>query len=197
MLEPSPRLRREASRIGCEPNHIIMADLILSGYTNAEAYDIAYSENASLSAQRKIEDRDRVLASEGYKRAYETKKMTRKYATETVEARGKEDIIRELNTLANTAGTDTKLKAELLMKIADLQQFKKEMTGDEDPVRFFFPIACEKCPLLQTYNDYLARKNGETPEEEWDLEVRPDEMQRLIEQADTVIIDMRKKERAR
>ena len=41
MLEPSPRLRKEASKIGCTPNHIIMADLILSGYTEVEAYEIA------------------------------------------------------------------------------------------------------------------------------------------------------------
>ena len=196
MLEASPRLKKESKRIGCDPNHIILADLILSGYTEAEAYDIAYSENVALSAKWKIEDRERVLASEGYKRAYENRKHIRKYTTENVEVRDKDDIVKELNTIVNQANTDPKLKAEILLKIADLQQMKKGISDGEDPVSFYFPISCEKCPLLQQYNTMLAKKNAGLPRDKWDMEVRPDEMQRLIEQAGDDIRKMQRKEKA-
>lgn len=187
MIEASPRLKKEAARLGCEANHIIMADLILSGYTEVEAYDIAYSENSAFSAKQRIASRERELASEGYKRAYESKKEARKVVSENSDLRDKETVARELNKLI-TITTDPKLKAELLMKLADLQQMKKDATAiDEDPVQFFLPISCEKCPLLQAYNDFIAKKNKELPKEKWDVAVRPDEMQRIVEAEDHIM----------
>lgn len=192
MQNPSPRLRKEASRIGCDPNHIILADLILSGYTESEAYDIAYSEYIARSAKQIIADRERELKSDKYKRAYEDRRKARKYNSENTDLRDKETVARELNALI-TSTTDAKLRAELLMKLADLQQMKKDATAiDEDPVQFFLSVSCEKCPLLQNYNDYLERKNHDLPPEKWELELRPDEMQLVIEQAEETIMKARK-----
>ena len=191
MLHPSPRLKKEASRLGCEPNHIILADLILSGYTEAEAYDIAYSEDIAKSAKQIIADRERELKSDGYKRAYEEKRNARKAITESSDLRNKETVARELNALISQTA-DPKLKAELLMKLADLQQMKKDATSiDEDPVQFFLSLSCEKCPLLQNYNNFLEDKNRGLTREKWEVELRPDEMQRLIEQAHEVIRSLR------
>lgn len=194
MLEPSQRLKKEAARLGCEVNHIIMADLVLSGYTENEAYDIAYSERVGMSAQQKISEREREYASDGYKRAYEEKRNTRKYKTEQQDLRDKETVARELNTLI-TSTTDPKLKAELLMKLADLQQMKKDATAiDEEPVRFYLPLSCERCPLLNAYNDFVAKRNKGKKQSEQDLTVRPDEMQRLIEQSIPVVSAAQKSE---
>lgn len=196
MIDPSPRLKKEAKKIGCEPNHIILADLILSGYSEAEAYDIAYSENTSLGIKMKIDSRERELSSEGYKRAYEERKKSRKYSTENVEMRDKTDVVKEINMLISQA-SDVKQKADLLKILADIQQMKKDGTDkEEDYVQFFFPISCEKCPLFQRYNETVAAKNDGLPQEKWESELRPDEMQRLIEQAGHDIRQMRKKEKA-
>lgn len=191
MLNPSPRLKKEAARIGCNPNHIILADLIICGYTESEAYDIAFSEDIAKSAKSIIADRERELKSDGYKRAYEERRMAIKSNADPDDLRNKESVARELNKLI-TQTTDPKLRAELLMKLADLQQMKKDLTSlDDDPVQFFLPLACEKCPLLQNYNEFLAEKNRDLPPDKWDLEVRPDEMQRIIEQSHTIIKKMR------
>lgn len=196
MIEPSPRLKKEAKRIGCDTNHIIMADLVLCGYTEVEAYEIAFSENALSGAAQKIADRERELSSDKYKRAYDDRRNARKYTTESVENRDKDDVLRELNLMVSKE-SDTKMKADLLMKIAEIKQMKKDSASDdEDPVQFFFPIACEKCPLLKRYNEHLEKKNKGLPREKWVLEVRPDEMQRIIEQSDSDISGMRKKEKA-
>lgn len=196
MLDPSPRLKREALRVGCDPNHIILADLILSGYTDAEAYDIAYSEMIAASAKVKIDNRDRVFASEGYKRAYDSRKSARQVEVTAIEDRGKEDVLRELNDMA-TRERDVKMKAELLMKIAEIKQMKKDVTiDDEDPVQFFFPLSCVKCPLLEAYNDFIKKRNSTADEDEHDDPLRADEVQRLIEQADTRIRTMRAIEKA-
>lgn len=196
MLEPSPRLRKEAGRIGCEPNHIILADLILNKYTEAEAYDIAYSEDIAMSAKMKIAKRERVLASEGYKRALDTKKKEKDFLVKEIEYRDKDDVLRELNSMA-TRETDTKMRADLLMKIAEIKQMKKDASADEnDPVQFFFSLSCGLCPFLKRFNDMLEMRNQGVPQEKWETELRPDEMQSLIEQAGKDVAAMREKEKA-
>lgn len=61
--------------------------------------------------------------------------------------RSKEETLEELNDLA-TSTNDAKLKAELLMKIADLQNWKKKEDEDKDSrITYFAPIKCSKCPI--------------------------------------------------
>lgn len=71
--------------------------------------------------------------------------------------RGKDDIVAELNILAN-ATKDPKQKTEILMKLADLQQMKKDKTQDEEDttVHFYLPISCYQCPLF-----LASKKKGE------------------------------------
>ena len=183
MLEASPRLKKESSRIRCDWQHIIMADLALSGYSENEAFEIAYPETAGLNVKLRIARREKETSSDGYKRAYEERKVARKANIEVAESRNKEAVEREINTLINTT-TDTKLKAELLMKLANLKQMTKEGGGqDEDTVQFHLPIDCSMCPLLQAYNDWLDNRNAALPQEEWETPVRPDEMQMIVERA--------------
>lgn len=183
MIDPSPRLKKEAARLACDPNHVIMADLILSGYSEAEAFDIAYSEKSTIAIKQKVAIRQRELSSDGYKRVYDDHRATLKSVNLNVELRDKETVAKDLNTLINTT-SDPKLKAELLMKLADLQQMKKDASVvDEEPVQFFLPISCERCPLLIAYNSFLAEKNKMLPQEKWNVNVRPDEMQRIVESA--------------
>lgn len=184
-------MRKEAARIGCDANHIVLADLILSGYTEVEAYDIVYSERLGVGVQLKIQEREAVFASDGYRRAYEDRKTARRYNSEGIDLRDKENVARDLNALINQT-TDPKLKAELLMKLADLQQMKKDATAlDEDPVQFFLPLSCERCPLLIQYNEYLSRLNTGKPIDEWEVKLKPDEMQRLIEQSHLTVKKLR------
>lgn len=61
--------------------------------------------------------------------------------------RDKEQTIIELNELANSTA-DIKLKGEFLMKIADLQNWKrKEEEDKESRITYFAPLKCSKCPL--------------------------------------------------
>lgn len=64
--------------------------------------------------------------------------------------RDKDDIVAELNTLAN-ATRDPKQKTEILMKLADLQQMKKDKTQEEEDttIHYYLPISCYNCELYQ------------------------------------------------
>lgn len=63
--------------------------------------------------------------------------------------RSKEDIIAELNKLASLTN-DTKLKAEILMKVADLEGMKKQETKQNDKlIRYYLPLKCSVCSLYK------------------------------------------------
>lgn len=59
---------------------------------------------------------------------------------EQVKDRTKADTIRELNKLASLT-TDTKLKAEILLKLSDLEGWKKEKEQtQDDTIRYYLPL---------------------------------------------------------
>ena len=62
--------------------------------------------------------------------------------------RDKKDIVRELNTLANSC-KDAKQRTEILLKLADLQRMKEDNTHKDETelVHFFVPIQCHNCSL--------------------------------------------------
>lgn len=67
--------------------------------------------------------------------------------------RDKDDVVRELNLLADQT-KDPKQKTEILMRLADLQQMKKDPVEDEEDttVHYYLPLSCHQCSL------YIANK---------------------------------------
>lgn len=63
--------------------------------------------------------------------------------------RSKDDILTELNNLADNTN-DPKLKAEILMKVADLEGMKKQEIKQEDKlIRYYLPLRCSNCELYK------------------------------------------------
>ena len=53
-------------------------------------------------------------------------------------------LISELTQLYQKS-TDTKLKSEILLKIADLKGYKKEKVIESQQVRYYLPVSCNIC----------------------------------------------------
>jgi len=72
----------------------------------------------------------------------------RKQANEDVDSLSKMELLRELTTLFRKE-RDPKLKAELGMKIADLENFDKiEATIPKEQRHYYLPLKCSKCREL-------------------------------------------------
>lgn len=65
----------------------------------------------------------------------------------------KTELVRELTILFRKE-KDPKLKADIGMKLADLQQMKKEQTEQEEQINYYLPLQCSKCAL------YLKEKEA-------------------------------------
>lgn len=64
--------------------------------------------------------------------------------------RSKDETVEELNILASGTN-DAKLKAELLMKIADLKNWKKEQQAEEsEQMKYYLPLKCSQCALYKS-----------------------------------------------
>ncbi len=80
--------------------------------------------------------------------------------TEGKEIRDKDAIVKELNQLASET-KDTKLKSEILLKIADLQQMKKPVVEEEDnTVHYYLPLSCNNCSLYVKYGRVTPGDNS-------------------------------------
>lgn len=63
--------------------------------------------------------------------------------------RTKTETISELNKLADNTH-DPKLKAEILLKISDLEGWKKEKEQtDDNTIRYYLPLRCNVCSLYK------------------------------------------------
>lgn len=83
----------------------------------------------------------------------EQQRLNIAHSSTDTENRSKQDIAKELNQLATQTG-DPKLKAELLMRLADLEGMKKqETTEKEDKIKYYLPLKCSQCKL------YIDAKN--------------------------------------
>lgn len=79
----------------------------------------------------------------------EQQRLNIAHSSTDAENRSKQDIVGELNVLASRTG-DPKLKAELLMRLADLEGMKKkETTEEESKVKYFMPLKCNQCALYK------------------------------------------------
>lgn len=133
---------------------------------NGENLDLAYimsrnggyqgsQENLHRLALRWLRDPDVKEYVDG-KRAVVADKVEKKFSMPEQNAyREKEDIVRELNILADLT-KDPKQKTEILMRLADLQQMKKSSIDEleDNTVHYYLPLSCYQCSL------YIANKKG-------------------------------------
>lgn len=159
-MEYSARLRKEAGRYNVPVQTIIMVDLMGIGYTENEAYSIAYSENARLSKQQNISIRENITQAVGFSdilkdrgRVVKAKPSTETHMGDTTPQMSKDEVAAQLKVQIDMLPDGSKEKADVLMKYADLFAMKKEeKKGDEEEViKVWMPLTCDLCPYKKSY----------------------------------------------
>lgn len=174
----SPKIR-EAKKLNVTVQYMVMADLMAVGYSENDAYTIAYQENVGLSVQQNNSIRNNIVESAKFKKLLENRRSRVKEGIATpvsldeVELVGTEEVLKEILRSAKQQPVGSKERAELYAKYNDIKKESEQVENDEtDSINFMLPMKCHQCPLLYSYNDYL-KQNGER-------EVRPVEMGRIM-----------------
>ena len=184
-MELSKAKQDEAKKLGVSVQYLLLADLIALKYSEQDAYAIAFPENAALSVQQNKAVREKITTSTKFKQLLEQRleKFTGTSVTAIADTEliDKEQTAKMILAAAKQLPENSKERIEGLMKYSDLMGYKKDdVDGDvTDNISFVFPLKCNQCPLLYSYNEYL--KDNKLSE------VKPVDMTRIMSLAHTLI----------
>lgn len=185
-MDLSKQKQTESKKLNVTIQYLVMADLMAIGYSESDAYAIAYPENVALASQQNNSIRNNIVESVKFKKLLETRRLRVKDGIATpmqldeVELVGTEEVLKEILRSAKQQPIGSKERADLYAKYNDIKKESEQETSDEtDNINFVLPLKCNQCPLLYAYNDYLREHNLQ--------EVRPVEMGRIMSLAHTII----------
>ena len=191
-MDLSSSKKAEAKKLGCTLNELVMADLISIGYTENDAYLVAYPEDAALSVQMQQANRRKIASKITFQELCEQRRVTNAQTLEfsgdieEIDLIDSETTAKEILKIARRMPEGSKERGEMFMKYADLTRKNDAATEEAmDAMQFYFPVKCNQCPLLDAYNAFMRQKKGQ--------ELRPVEMEAVIKEAEPIMEKARKK----
>ncbi len=185
-MELSRQKTTEAKKLNVTAQYLVMADLMAIGYSEQDAYIIAFPENLALSEQQNKSIRKNIMDSAKFKKLLANRRSRLKEGTvapvllEEVQLAGTEEVLKEILRSAKHQPIGSKERAELFAKYNDIKAKNDQGSEDEmDYINFFLPVKCNQCPLFYAYNEYLKENNLQ--------EVRPVEMGRIMSISQKII----------
>ena len=162
--------------------YLVMADLMSIGYSESDAYTIAFPENQALAAKQNNSIRTNIVESVKFKKLLENRQSRVKegiaapISLDDVELVGTEEVLKEILRSAKQQPVGSKERADLYAKYNDIKKESEQGGKDNtDTINFVFPLKCNQCPLLYSYNEEVKKCKDETGKI-----IRPVEMGRVI-----------------
>ena len=191
-MELSSSKKAEAKKLGCSVNELVFADLLSLGYTENDAYLVAYPEDATLSVQYQQVNRRKIASRTSFVELCEHRKITNAQTLEfsgdieEIDLIDSETTAKEILKIARQMPENSKERGEMFMKYADLTRKNDAATEEAmDAMRFYFPVKCNQCPLLDAYNSFRRQNKKQ--------EVLPVEMDAIVREASNLMEKARKK----
>lgn len=185
-MELSKQKQTEAKKLNVTVQYLVMADLMAVGYSENDAYIIAYPENEGLSVQQNNSIRTNIVESVKFKKLLENRRTRVKDGVaapvmlDEVELVGTEEVMKEILRSAKQQPVGSKERADLFAKYNEIKTKNEQgVEDDTDNINFVFPLKCNQCPLLYSYNEYL-KEHGE-------VEIRAVEMNRIMSLSHKII----------
>lgn len=168
-MELSTTFTKTAKKLGVSEQFVIMADLMAIGYSENDAYTVAYPENATYSIQQNNTIRANVLKTTKFKKLLaDTKQRLRDKlgdpsTIEDLQLMGMEDVAKEILLSALKHPQGSKERADLLKSYKEtLAEYEgKTASQTSSSICFYLPLCCDKCPLMIKYKEWIKQKNNE------------------------------------
>lgn len=146
------------SKIGLDINERAMADLILAGWKEQDAYVMCFGMNPAYNDnwhKNKIQEIVSRKEFARYSMRNIHKEEKHKEVVDKVKM-SKDEVMDELLQTAFSLPRNDPKRADILMKYADLDGMKRDdAKKEEKTVHVYLPLTCMKCSL------YLKSKNKE------------------------------------
>lgn len=160
----SKDLKKALRKYGVTAQQKAFADLLIMGWDEMDAYLASSLYNPTYSLAANVQDMTNLRAADSFTKYYNERvaqlnkaadevvanAQEMLFASDGIDYRSKDAIIDQLGiAAANARGKD---RADILMKIADLQQMKKDENKEQvQLVHFYLPVGCPKtCKMFHT-----------------------------------------------
>jgi len=151
----SLQLERLAQRDKLSVEMRAMADLVYLGYTDTDAYLVTHFDQKIYGKDYIKKKVAEAVSMSEFMRYFEKRKVSGKRVQRIAEkedismtdAPDKESLAKELWAVATRLPLDSKERADVMMKYADLVGFKKDVIEESDQIHFYLPLTCDKCEL--------------------------------------------------
>lgn len=169
-MDYSIELKKKAKEYKVSTGTFVMADLVAIGYSQEDAYYIAYGrENSGLTDKQNDDMCQNIVNSNSFGTLVLKRQKAHSIPTNEVifdqgDLFSKEQVAREMLASAMKLKKDDPNRVAALMKYADLMGMKKEeVKTDEEPTSYYLPLKCGICPFKDFYYRF---KRGEVLEGE-------------------------------
>lgn len=185
-MDLSKAKQTEAKKLNVPVQYLVLADLCAIGYSEQDAYTIAYPENEALAVKQNNSILANIIESSKFKKLLENRRNRVKDGVATpvmldeVELVDTQEVLKEIVRSARQQPIGSKERAELFAKYNDIKTKHEQGVGDEtEAINFVLPLKCNQCPLLYSYNEYVKENGGN--------EIRAVEMNRIINLSQKII----------
>lgn len=153
-MELSTQKEKEAKKLNVPLSYLVLSDLMAIGYSEQDAYALAYPENAALSVQRNNNIRSTIVGSPKFRKLLSTRVAEIKtrigvsLVSEDIELMNTEEVMKEILRSAKHQPVGSKERADLFAKYNDIRRDSEQGVDDDfESVSFYFPLKCHMCPL--------------------------------------------------
>ena len=166
-MEVSIKFKKEAKTLGVDYQQVIMADLISIGYTEADAYNIAYPEREVWDVEKNMSSRDGILKDKKFKATLETRIQRTKSGVvvpeklSEIQLISREEALKEILRSARRLPEGSKERGEAFLRYNEQYAKLTEQGTNGDSINIYLPLKCLNCSL---YWDHLEKIKAEIEE---------------------------------
>lgn len=191
-MELSLQRMKEARSLKATIGEVIFADLLSIGYSEEDAYAVAYPMDAALSIRMRKTNRESIVRTPRFRiLCDERRKKNETYlsvphTSKDLDLISAEDVAKEILMSAKAQPVGSKERADLMAKYNDIRKDNEQVVENvTDAIHFYLPVKCHQCPLFTAYNLWKAEKGKK--------ELQPVEMDGIIREGDKIIKRILKK----
>lgn len=164
-MQFSERFKKEARKYNMPPQAVLMADLMVLGYTDSEAYNVAYADRTIYSVDANIRHRESIVEDQKFQNMMQMRaervNADAPRKTSDIELMSREDAVKEILQAAKNMPAKSKERGEMFIKYNEALTKLQKNDDTGDAVNIYLPLKCFKCQL---YQDFIERQ-GEKIEE--------------------------------
>lgn len=152
MEEYSNKLKKEAKQNNVPVQTLIMADLMAIGYSKADAYNIAYSTNATYSQAQNKHIRDSIIETDAFDDLLQQRTHLHTGLNtnpDEVEMITEMDVAKDILRSAKQQPVGSKDRADLMSRYYDIVKKIGASTDGQDSVKVWLPLTCHICPFYK------------------------------------------------